>query len=347
MTLSKKNEKALKGKSSGLSGWVWGLVLFLALVLSAAFFFIYQVMPGKVAESLVKATQNQRLPQVLPSQYGLKYENVEFKTSDGISLKGWWIPSSLHNPKGTVILTHGAFHNRDQVLTRAVFLQEAGYQVLTFDLRGHGESAPAPLTGGFLEAGDFTAAEHFLSEKHRLKKPLIFYGFSLGAICALRAGAVEPVDAVIADSPLPNVKSYISRKTIGAPFAALPGFLAQCIQAYDMATGLHLTEQDLDLIPVMRQITTVPVLIFSGEKDDLARSSEVQGLFDQCPAPHRRLVYIPDAGHEQTYSQYPVIYEKAVLDFLRDVKEGFPKDQNVPGVFASPKPLADKTPVKK
>jgi uncharacterized protein len=347
MTVSKKNEKASKGKSSGLSGWVWGLALFLVMVFSAVFFFINQVMPGKVAESLVRASQNQRIPQVDPSQYGLKYENVEFKTSDGISLKGWWIPSSLHNPKGTVILTHGAFHNREQVLTRAVFLQEAGYQVLTFDLRGHGESAPAPLTGGFLEAGDFTAAERFLSDKHWIKKPLTFYGFSLGAICALRSGAVEPVDAIIADSPLPNVKSYVSRKTIGAPFASLPGFLAQCLRAYDLATGLHLTETDLDLVPVMRQIKTVPVLIFSGEKDDLARSSEVQGLFDQCPAPHRRLVYIPDAGHEQTYSQYPVIYEKAVLDFLRDVKDGFPEDKNTPGIFSKPLPKPNATPIKK
>jgi alpha-beta hydrolase superfamily lysophospholipase len=250
---------------------------------------------------------------------------VEFTTSEGITLKGWWIPASIHPALGTVILTHGLFHNRDQVLTRAVFLQEAGYQVLTFDLRGHGESGPSPLSGGFLESGDFLAASAFLTQKHWVQKPLVFFGFSLGAICALRAGAVQAVDAVISDSPLPNVKSYVSRRTLGAPFSRLPGFLTQCLQAYNSATGLRLEEKDLDLAPVVSQIQSVPVLIFSGEKDDLAISGEVQKLFDQCPSPHRRLVYIPDAGHEQTYSQFPVIYEKAVLDFLKDVREGFPK----------------------
>jgi alpha-beta hydrolase superfamily lysophospholipase len=295
------------------------------VLLVAASFFIYNFIPQKVARGLVQASGHPRPLTKNPGQAGLKYQDVSFTTSDGITLKGWWIPAAVHPALGTVILTHGLFHNRDQVLTRAVFLQEAGYQVLAFDLRGHGESGASPLSGGFLESGDFLAASAFLTQKHWVQKPLVFFGFSLGAICALRAGAVQAVDAVIADSPLPNVKSYVSRRTLGAPFSRLPGFLARCLQAYNSATGLSLEEKDLDLVPVIRQIQTVPVLLFSGEKDDLAVSGEVQKLFDQCPSPHRRLVFIPEAGHEQTYSQFPVIYEKAVLDFLKDVREGFPK----------------------
>jgi alpha-beta hydrolase superfamily lysophospholipase len=317
--------------------WLTGLFLAAAFLLVTAYFTIYEVIPGKVAEGLVKAGQDRHAPLINPGQYGLKYENVEFKTPEGISLKGWWIPASLKKPLGTVILAHGVFHNRDQVLTRAVFLQEAGYQVLAFDLRGHGESGASPLSGGLLESGDFAAAAGFLAQKHWARRPMVFFGFSLGAICALRAGATQPVDAVVADSPLPNLKSYVSRRTLGAPFANLPGFLLKCLQAYDLATGLHLEEKDLDLSPVMKRNTSVPILLFSGEKDDLARSPEIQRLFDKCPAPHRLLVYIPEAGHEQTYSQYPIIYEKAVLDFLKDVREGFPEKRDSPWSFAKPK----------
>jgi alpha-beta hydrolase superfamily lysophospholipase len=347
MSLFKKKKENPSIRPFRIPGWLIALFLVTALILAGAFLFIYQVMPGKVAESLVKATQARHAPLKNPGQFGLKYQDVEFHTADGISLKGWWIPASVKKPLGTVILTHGAFHNRDQILTRAVFLQEAGYQVLAFDLRGHGESGPSPLSGGLLEAGDFTAATDFLNQKHWVKKPLVLFGFSLGAICALRAGAADPVDAVIADSPLPNVKSYVSRKTIGAPFAKLPGFLLKCLQAYDLVTGLHLEEKDLDLAPVMKQITSVPVMLFSGEKDDLALSSEIQRLFDKCPSTHRMLVYIPDAGHEQTYSQYPVIYEKAVLDFLTNVREGFPEDKHLYWDVAKPNGKTKAVPAKK
>ena len=330
--MSALNKRKEKSKSPLIPGWLGGFLLAMVVLLAIAFFLIYEIIPGKVAEGIVQAGQNRHAPMKNPGQYGLKYENVEFKTKDGISLKGWWIPSTLKKPLGTVILTHGVFHNRDQILTRAVFLEEAGYQVLAFDLRGQGESGPSPLTGGLKESEDFGAAADFLAKKQWVRKPLIFYGFSLGAICALRAGAIHPVDAVIADSPLPNIKSYVSRRTIGAPFSQMPGFLAKCLQAYDRAANLNLEMKDLDLGPVMTRITSVPILLFSGEMDDLARSPEVQRLFDLCPAPHRLLVYIPEAGHEQTYSQYPVIYEKAVLDFLKNVKEGFPEDEDSPWV---------------
>ena len=334
MSASKKEKS--KRRRFSVPKWLALLLVSVFVLLGAAVFFIYGVIPGKVAEGLVKAGQNRHAPQENPGKYGLKYENVEFKTSDGVTLKGWWIPATVHKPLGTVLLTHGVFHNRDQVLTRAVFLQEVGYQVLTFDMRGQGESGPSPLSGGLLESGDFSAAADFLTQKHWAKPPVVFFGFSLGAICALRAGAVHPVDGVIADSPLPNIKSYISRRTIGAPFTRLPGFLSKCLEAYDAVSGLHLEEKDLDLLPVMRQITQVPILLFSGEKDDLARSPEIQKLFDQCPALHRLLVYIPDAGHEQTYSEYPMIYEKAVLDFLKNVKEGFPQTPESPWIQSKP-----------
>ena len=127
--------------------------------------------------------------------------------------------------------------------TRGVFLQEAGYQVLLFDLRGNGESGPSPISGGFLESGDFLAAAVYLAATHRLQKPMVFFGFSLGAICALRAGVDGKADALIADSPLPNVKSYVSRRTLGAPFCPITGVPSRVLQAYDAQSGLHLTDR--------------------------------------------------------------------------------------------------------
>jgi alpha-beta hydrolase superfamily lysophospholipase len=216
-----------------------------------------------------------------------------------------------------------------------------GYQVLMFDFRGQGLSGPSPLSGGVLEAGDYLSAVDYLKKENRLQKPVIFFGFSMGAMCALRAANDCPeAEAVIADSPLANLKSYVARRPPGEGFAFLPGFLGRCLAAYDKLAGLSLTPQDLDLVPVVEKLKGIPVLYVTGEKDNLARSEEVRKLFQKTPGRHKRLTYIQDAGHEETYSQFPKIYEQIVSQFLRDLREGFPKGKDE---FFFPKT----TPVKK
>ncbi len=299
----------------------------MAVVFAGAIYFIYFFLPAKVVQSIVLKSKTHQPLTTNPRADGFAYQDVSFTTKDGISISGWWMePASKKKPLGTLLLTHGIFKNREQVLTRAEFLVKAGYQVLLFDQRGSGLSGESPVSGGVLEAGDYLAAEDFLKSKKLLRRPLVYFGFSLGAISALRAAAQAPdIDAVIADSPLPNVRAYVSRRTMGGSFSVLPGFLSRCVQDYDRATGLALTTRDLDLTPIVQQFHEIPVLYITGEKDDLARSEEVRKLFDQTNSHHRRLVYIPDAGHVETYSQYPLIYEKAVISFLSDLRDGFPQ----------------------
>ncbi len=322
-----KNKKSNSPASKGswlpkVLGWVVLLVLACFLV------FIYFILPPKVGQSIADRAQIRKALTQTPKTDGFRYQDVSFTASDGVSLQGWWLPSAKKGkPEGTVILSHGVFKNREQVLSRAEFLAKAGYQVLLFDLRGCGESGNSPVSGGLLEAKDYLGAYDNLEKTRRLQSPVVFFGFSLGAIAALRAGQQEgdKIQAIIADSPLPNIKAYVSRRTMGGGFSVFPGFLGRCLKAYNALTGLSLTQEDLDLSPVVKQITQTPVLYIVGQKDDLARPPEVRQLFDLTAARHRRLDYIPDAGHDQTYSQYPVIYERGVLEFLNDLKTGFPE----------------------
>jgi alpha-beta hydrolase superfamily lysophospholipase len=301
-------------------------LIVLALAVSGFLYFSYFLLPEKVAESIT-AKAKIRLPLTsTPKDDGFSYQDVSFATSDGVTLSGWWISAKSHKPLGTVILSHGVFKNRGQVLSRAEFLVKAGYQVLLFDHRGEGQSGESPVSGGVLEAGDYLAAVNYLKTSRHLARPVAFLGFSLGAISAIRAAPqCSDVDAVIADSPLPNVKAYVSRRGMGGAFAQLPGFFSRCLTDYDQLTGLTLKPSDLNLEPIVRQFNEKPILYITGEADDLARSEDVRKLFAETQSQHRSLVYIPGAGHEQTYSLYPMIYEQAVKSFLTEVKEKFPE----------------------
>ncbi len=298
----------------------------LFLFLAGGLYFVYGILPEKVAQSLVAKAKIHKPLTLDPGKYGLSYQAVA-TASDGVTLSGWWLPADkTKKPLGTILLTHGAFKNREQVFLRAFFLVKAGYQVLLFDQRGCGLSGDSPLSGGLLESKDFTAWALFVKKTQRLKKPLVDFGFSMGAMGALR-DAVEDreVDGVVADSPLANLKSYVSRRTLGGRFSKFPGFLNRCLKAYDFLSGLNLTEGDLNMVPIVQQLREVPVIYITGEADDLAKSEEVRELFLKTSSHHRRLVYIPEAGHEETYDKYPIVYQKGVLEFLTALREGFPK----------------------
>ncbi len=300
----------------------------LALALLGGLFFIYGILPGKVAQSIVAKGQVHKPLDRSPKDDGFRYQDVSFMTEDKVAISGWWMPSQSKKALGTVLLSHGVFKNRVQVLNRAEFLVKNGYQVLLFDHRGNGLSGESPVSGGLLEAKDYLAGVSYLQYKKELKKPLVFFGFSLGAMSALRAATQTPeVDAVIADGPLANIRYYVSRRTIGGSFSFLPGFLSRCLSEYDSATGLALTVDDMDMVPVVEQLQDKPVLYITGEGDDLAKSEEVRLLFVKTPTHQKRLIYIQDAGHEETYLKSPMIYEKSILGFLTDLREGFPQHE--------------------
>ena len=95
-----------------------------------------------------------------PREYGMPYEDIQFKSSDGIVLKGWLIPG---RSKRVAVITHPFPFNRHgflrkhqglvtrlkpdvDLLQTARALNRAGYYVMMFDFRNHGESGQG-ITG--------------------------------------------------------------------------------------------------------------------------------------------------------------------------------------------------------
>jgi alpha-beta hydrolase superfamily lysophospholipase len=309
--------------------WGKGLLAALALFLAGALYFAYGVLPARVAASIVEKAAVRKPLTRSPTEVGLRYQEVSFASADGVPLSGWLIETPKgKGPLGMVVLSHGVFKNREQVLDRAELLAKSGYGVLMFDHRGCGLSGESPVSGGVLEAADYRGAVDFLRSRDG-KGPLVLFGFSMGGMSALRA-VFQGVraDGVIADSPLANLDCYVSRRTSGGALTALPGFLSRCLSEYARRTGLALTRADLDLVRVAQGLPDVPVLYLTGEGDDLARPEEVRRLFENTKAKRKRLVYIPEAGHEEGFEKAPILYRRSVIGFLTDIREGFPTSVN-------------------
>src|SRR6516225_2226427 len=95
-----------------------------------------------------------------PADLGLNYRDVSFPSrQDHLLLRGWFMPGVL--PDGqltterTIIMVHGLHSNREALegglLKLSAALVHKGFAILVFDFRGHGQSAPAPLSMGYFE----------------------------------------------------------------------------------------------------------------------------------------------------------------------------------------------------
>ena len=178
-----------------------------------------------------------------PGNYSLDYENVKFKAKDGVELSGWLIKGeqdkviiqshfglqcsrSGYTPKGKG-LTKGS--DKDiNFLRQAKYLYEAGYSVLMYDFRNHGNSSSGTLpwsTWGLEEAKDVIAAVDYISHHPDYQNASI----GLLSICMGQGACVNAFAMENGLKQYSNLKAMISLQPIDYHFLVdamgLPKFL--------------------------------------------------------------------------------------------------------------------------
>ncbi|HXY38341.1 MAG TPA: alpha/beta fold hydrolase [Vicinamibacteria bacterium] len=132
-----------------------------------------------------------------PAAFGLAFEDVAFRSHDGVEIRGWWVEAAP--AKGTVVLVHGLNRSRIEMVRRVPFVHDSGWNALVIDLRHHGASGGTATTFGAREKDDVLAAARFARE--RSPGRVVLWGVSLGAASVVLAAAEDPqVAGVICDS---------------------------------------------------------------------------------------------------------------------------------------------------
>ncbi|RYP64883.1 hypothetical protein DL771_008560 [Monosporascus sp. 5C6A] len=132
-------------------------------------------------------------------------EDIEFKTLDGIKLRGWLYPALQRGPG--IILTPGFNFTKEMFVAEvAEHFQEAGFTVLNYDPRSIGESEGLPRNEihPWHNVEDYHDAVSFIKH-HPLVDPsrVALWGYSFSATVALVATALDKrVKAVVAMCPL-------------------------------------------------------------------------------------------------------------------------------------------------
>ncbi|HVM46331.1 MAG TPA: alpha/beta fold hydrolase [Candidatus Thermoplasmatota archaeon] len=264
----------------------------------------------EAAERLIHPARE--LSHATPSHRGMPYERVAFETSDGLVLQGWWMP--VEESRGVVVFLHGYGASKSQSLAVAPFLHHAGYTVLAFDFRAHGESGGTFTSVGIEETKDVKAAVAYAVAREGEGVPLALLGWSMGAAAAINAADELPeVRAIVADSGFARLANAISNSL--SSFSGLPRYPFEPL-VLGFATRMA-GHSPSDNVPERHAANLArPLLVIQGMEDGLARPEGDGSALASAAGDWAQYWLVPGAGHVDARTKHPHEYQERVLAFL-------------------------------
>ncbi|MFC7394779.1 alpha/beta hydrolase [Scopulibacillus cellulosilyticus] len=264
-----------------------------------------------------------------PGAVGLPYQNISFNSREGhLKLNGWVIKAKNPTHKW-IILSHGYTENRliwpdvdsgKPGLKFMKFLNQAGFNVVTFDFRNSGSSEGKTTTVGYYEKQDLLGAiDKVKNLDHHAEIGLI--GWSQGAATSLMAAPKDPsVKLVVADSPFTNLKKYL--ETNLPHWSHLPSFPFTPIILDFWAPILSgLDPNAVSPINAVKHFNG-PILLIHSTADEAIPISNSRSIYNKYKTSKSiDLKTFDQASHTESFLLFPDRYEKTLLNFF--IKNSF------------------------
>jgi len=235
--------------------------------------------------------------QQTPVAFDLPFEELTFRTSDGVMLHGWYMPHP--DARFTVLHFHGNAGNISHRLHLYRRWHAFGLSVFAFDYRGYGKSEGKPGEDGLYEDG--RAAWHELTD--RLKTPpdsVIFAGRSLGSAVAANLSTEMKAAGLALETPFTSVPDMADHYY---PWLPLRFFM----------------QSRFDLLEAIKG-NTAPLLIISAQDDEIVPTGMDERIFSAAGGPktHHAL----PGGHNDFDITSSQTYEQAWRGWLAGLAGG-------------------------
>jgi uncharacterized protein len=295
----------------------------------------YLGISSYVAEQLVYRTPTPI--QRTPGSLGLRFKDVTFPSrGDHLAIRGWFIPGV--RPDGrltadrTIVVVHGTWANRedkgDKELELTADLARHGLAILAFDMRGMGESTPAPLSFGYFEQRDVLGAIDYLRVGRlpfpELGRPRAIggLGISMGAATLLLASAKEPeIKAVVSDSAyatiVPLIERDLSRYRVAVigtvPWVFGPSAIVMARLLYGID---YFAVRPVDAVA---SVAPRPLYLIHGARDEyipVVNFEQLRTAATSAPQAQVTTWLVPKARHAQGYKVGGPEYVSRVVAFF-------------------------------
>lgn len=257
-----------------------------------------------------RAIMPARMPiTLLPSDLGLPYEAVRFKTSDGKTLMGWLIYSP--ESKGIIICLHGYPANKSDILPVVSYLYPE-FSLFLFDFRAQGESEGKVVYFGLKEYLDVKGAIDFLKKNDKTKNLNIgIWGYSLGAaVGIISASKYREIKCLVSDSAFANFPDMITHyyKNFGPlkyVFSSLSKLLGRVVLRGDFMQNSP--ENYISMVKC-------PVLFIHSREDDFVPFSHAEKLYNKAKS--EKKFFVIEGVHNNFDIRYNQEYREKVKDFF-------------------------------
>lgn len=242
-----------------------------------------------------------------PTDLGLEAESVTIATPDGSKLAGWFMATSTAAAKGTLVLAYGDAGNMSFMLDYAAAFGARGFDVLTFDYRGFGDSDPFAgdlrrlIHAEYLT--DLEAAVAFASS--RSDGPILVYGQSMGAVLAIAVAARrDDVDGVVAEGPYTTTAE-----------------LLEALDA-DPSAGDHRPlppvayPADAEPLTAAARFDGTSLCVLAGSGDRVVTPAMAYRLYDVCPSRLKSIWIAPGTVHGSIAADHTDTFVELVAAFL-------------------------------
>jgi fermentation-respiration switch protein FrsA (DUF1100 family) len=267
-----------------------------------------------------------------PKDYGMEYEDVEFKSLDGLNIKGWLIKAKSDK---LIIQTHplifyrGGFSPEHQgwlplfktpvdLLLNAKNMHKAGYSVLMFDFRNHGTSEAGITALGLNEYQSVTGAVKYIKSRADLaSKKTGFVSFCMGANSTFIAMSKNSVD-------MKDIKCITAIQPVSFPvfihcylkntFTPLSLVLTPFVNFFVQMKGDY-SINEMTPLPYMKE-TKVPVFFIQAETDPWTDLSDIRAMYDGCSSEVKEIFLIPGKLGRFDGYQWVSEHPEKITEFL-------------------------------
>ncbi len=268
---------------------------------------------------------------VVPEPENPSAQRIEFRTADGLTLKGSLWNADCESSPGLVVFMPELKGTHWMAARYCHALIEDGFTVLSFDFRDHGESdrsknySPIHWMTEY-EMTDVEAALEYAESHPRLSTmPMMAFGVSRGGVAALLAGCRYPrIRGVIADSAFGTmamtryfVDRFVQHVIPERVYSLLPNWHVQLT----LKQAVQLSErrrhcQYVHLEKETQGLESGAVLLISGGRDSYVTPEIARRLQEMVG--HESELWIADkAKHNMSRSIQTAEYDRRVLAHAR------------------------------
>jgi uncharacterized protein len=282
----------------------------LLLLLGAAVVFLFFVFPLSLSYVFTHVARI----KVPAANLGAPHEPVAFTTSDGLTLRGWYVPSR----NGAAVV---AFPGRAGPQKPARMLVRHGYGVLLFDRRGEGESDGDPNAFGWAMDRDLKAAAAFLRHRPEVEPNRIGgIGLSVGGEMLIQTAAESTAfKAVVSEGAgARSLRENLEKPRRLSELSALGVSLG-------LTTGVALFSNHLpppNLKELSARIAPRSVFFIYALHGTGGEEKQLNPKYYAAAGAPKQIWEIPEAAHTGGIDARPQEYERRVVGFFDDALLG-------------------------